>query len=60
MHGLIIATYVLRAQQQSARPNEDFLKREARAHAAAHRVLVSLTTGFASLAALAIVLDVLR
>ena len=51
MHGLIIATYVLKAQRQNALYCEDYLADHAEASRHARRILASLATGVAGLAA---------
>lgn len=60
MHGLMIATYVLKAQRQNALAGEDFLASEARTYSKARRVLVPLATGLAGMTAAVIALGVFR
>lgn len=59
MNGPILASYILKAQQQSARDNGDFLVRVAEEHRAAKRVALSLASVAASFAAAAVVVQVL-
>ena len=61
MHGLMIASYVLKTQQQAeARRNTDYVHVNEKAHLSARRALVSLAVTFASLGAFVVALDVLR
>jgi hypothetical protein len=59
MNGLIIASYVLKTQQQLADRNFDYAVNE-NAHTTARRALVSLAVSFASLSAFVFALDVLK
>ena len=61
MHGLMIASYVLKAQQQAeARRHGDYIHANEEAHLSARRALVSLAVTFVSLTAFVVALDVLR
>ena len=60
MHGLIIASYVLKTQQQLANRNFDYAEVNENAHKTARRALVSLAVSFASLSAFVFALDVLK
>ena len=61
MEGLMIASYVLKTQQQAeAHRNVDYVHANEKAHISARRALVSLAVSFASLAAFVVALDVLR
>jgi hypothetical protein len=51
MHGMMIAPYVLRAQQQRYLNDEDFLAAEVDGHSRAREVLLSLAAGFAGVSA---------
>ena len=60
MNGLMIASYVLKAQQQAEGRNTDYVHVNEKAHLSARRALVSLAVTFASLGAFVVALDVLR
>lgn len=61
MQGLILASYVLKAQQQAeARRHGDYIHANEVEHISARRALVSLAVSFGSLSVLAVALDVLR
>jgi hypothetical protein len=60
MNGLIIASYVLKTQQQAETRNGDYIARYEQAHRRARRTLVSLAASFATLAAFAFVADLLK
>jgi hypothetical protein len=60
MNGLMIASYVLKTQQQAEARNGDYIARYEQAHRRARRTLVSLAASFATLAAFAFVADLLK
>ena len=58
MNGLILASYVFKAQQQERGRNADYVRVHERAHANAWRALVSLGVSVASLTVFLVALDV--
>jgi hypothetical protein len=60
MNGLIIASYVLKTQQQAEASHGDYIGRYEQAHRSARRALVSLAASFATLAGFAVVADILK
>jgi hypothetical protein len=60
MHGLMIATYVLKAQCQNAPTADDFLADQVESHGRARRALVSLAASLAGVTACFVAIGLFR